>query len=290
MMRAIRIEGVSFKYRGSSEWALKDVDLEVEEGEYVLITGPSGCGKTTLCRCINGLIPHFYEGEYKGDVVLFEEIEVSKYEPYQLAPIVGMVFQDPESQLLMSSVEREIAFGLENLGIDRDEMRRRVEWALKLLGIEHLRNKAPYELSGGEQQKVAIASVIAMRPRILVLDEPTANLDPASSLDVINVLSDLKRKLNITIIIVEHRLNLLAPIVNRVVVMDKGRIIIDESPEEVFLRKVDMLEKIGVEVPKTCLVYRKLFEFENEEEMKPPFSPEDLVQVILNAKKVSNRS
>ncbi len=289
-MRAIRIEGVSFKYRGSSEWALKDVDLEVEEGEYVLITGPSGCGKTTLCRCINGLIPHFYEGEYKGDVVLFEEIEVSKYEPYQLAPIVGMVFQDPESQLLMSSVEREIAFGLENLGIDRDEMRRRVEWALKLLGIEHLRNKAPYELSGGEQQKVAIASVIAMRPRILVLDEPTANLDPASSLDVINVLSDLKRKLNITIIIVEHRLNLLAPIVNRVVVMDKGRIIIDESPEEVFLRKVDMLEKIGVEVPKTCLVYRKLFEFENEEEMKPPFSPEDLVQVILNAKKVSNRS
>ena len=289
-MRAIRIEDVSFKYRGSSEWALKDVDLEVEEGEYVLITGPSGCGKTTLCRCINGLIPHFYEGEYKGDVVLFEEIEVSKYEPYQLAPIVGMVFQDPESQLLMSSVEREIAFGLENLGIDRDEMRRRVEWALKLLGIEHLRNKAPYELSGGEQQKVAIASVIAMRPRILVLDEPTANLDPASSLDVINVLSDLKRKLNITIIIVEHRLNLLAPIVNRVVVMDKGRIIIDESPEEVFLRKVDMLEKIGVEVPKTCFVYRKLFEFENEEEMKPPFSPEDLVQVILNAKKVSNRS
>jgi len=286
-MKAIKIKGLSFKYVTSSRWALKNINLEVDEGEFVLITGPSGCGKTTLCRCINGLIPHFYEGEYKGEVVLFEEIKVHEHEPYELADKVGMVFQDPESQLFMTTVEREIAFGLENLGLDREEMRRRVEWVLELLGIEHLRDKAPYELSGGEQQKVAIAAVIAMRPRILVLDEPTANLDPMSALDVINTLCKLRKEMRITVVIVEHRLDMLAPLVDRIIVMDRGAIIVSGNPREVFSKEILRLEEIGVEVPKVCLAYKELI---NATKSEVPLTPDEFVKVILHAKKECNRS
>lgn len=286
-MKAIKIKGLSFKYVTSSRWALKNINLEVDEGEFVLITGPSGCGKTTLCRCINGLIPHFYEGEYKGEVVLFEEIKVDEHEPYELADKVGMVFQDPESQLFMTTVEREIAFGLENLGLDREEMKNRVEWVLGLLGIEHLRDKAPYELSGGEQQKVAIAAVIAMRPRILVLDEPTANLDPISALDVINTLCRLRKEMRITVVIVEHRLDMLAPLVDRIIVMDKGSIIVSGNPREVFSKEVSRLERIGVEVPKVCLAYKELISATKSE---VPLTPDEFVKVILHAKKGCNRS
>jgi len=286
-MRALKIKELYFRYVTSSRWALRDVSLEVDEGEFVLITGPSGCGKTTLCRCINGLIPHFYEGEYKGEVVLFEKIKVHEHEPYELADKVGMVFQDPESQLFMTTVEREIAFGLENLGLDREEMKSRVEWVLELLGIEHLRDKAPYELSGGEQQKVAIAAVIAMKPKILVLDEPTANLDPMSALDVINILCKLREEMRITIVIVEHRLDMLTPLVDRIVVIDKGTIIISGSPREVFAREALRLKEIGVEVPKVCLAYKELFDLAKSE---VPLTPDEFVKVMLHAKERYNRS
>jgi len=276
---AIKIKGLSFRYRGFKEWALRDVDLEVEEGEFILIVGPSGCGKTTLCRCINGLIPHFYEGELHGEVTLLNDINVLEKEPYELVEYVGMVFQDPEAQLITSTVEREVAFGLENLGVSPDEMRARINWALGMLRIEHLRDKAPYELSGGEQQKVAIAAVLALQPKILILDEPTANLDPLSALEILNLLLNLKEKLGITVVLVEHRLSMIVDKVDRIVVMREGRIAANGKPRDVLKDK--LVEDIGVEVPRVVKVYKELFGGERW----IPLNPRELAEVVIHALK-----
>jgi len=272
----VSFESFSFKYRGTTFYALRDVDLEIYEGDFILLTGPSGCGKSTLLRSINGLIPHFYEGEYTGRVIVMGH-EVSKSSTYELARYVGMVFQDPENQLFSSTVEREIAFGLENLGLPKEEMEKRIDNALKVLKIEDLRYRSPYELSGGQQQKVAIASVIVMEPKILILDEPTANLDPLSALELFELLSELNRKLNITIIIVEHRLELITSFINRVILMDRGRIVADGIPEEVFLEDKSRLTGIGV--PKVINIYVQLSN-QGIELGKPPRTPSDLASRI----------
>jgi len=273
----VRIENLCFRYFRSERWALYNVNLLVEDNEFILVTGPSGCGKTTLCRCINGLIPHFYEGEYKGDVYILDRIRVKDHEPYELAEYVGMVFQDPESQLITSSVEREIAFGLENLGIPREEIIERIEWVLDLLNIRHLRKRAPYELSGGEQQKVAIASVLALKPKVLVLDEPTANLDPASSAEILQLLQELRAKMQINIILVEHRLSLIADKVDRIVLMDQGKIIAEGNPRVILGSK--KAEVIGIEIPKVIKAYRELF----GEEDWVPLNSREFAEVVMYA-------
>ncbi|MDY6959152.1 MAG: ABC transporter ATP-binding protein, partial [Halobacteriota archaeon] len=164
----IDIEGLTFFYSDCDRQAIKEIDLRVSDGEFVLITGPSGSGKSSLCRCLNGLIPHFYGGRISGRVTV-EDINILKAKTSKAALKVGMVFQDPENQLIMSSVEREIAFGLENIGFSRDVIYSRVEESLETTGIIHLRKRHPTDLSGGEKQKVAIASVLAMHPKVLVL-------------------------------------------------------------------------------------------------------------------------
>ncbi len=248
-MYDIVIKELWFKYEGEKEWTLKNINLKVRKGEKVLITGPSGCGKTTLCRCIIGLIPHFYRGEYKGEVLLFNgNIKVSQTEVSKIAQHVGMVFQDPESQLIMTTVEREIAFGLENLALPPSEIRRRVEEVLLELGISNLRSKHPYQLSGGEQQKVALASILAMKPKILILDEPTANLDPKSTQDLLQIVSKVAKQNNITIVIVEHKIEDIFYHVDRIVVLNEGRIEMDVARTEAY-KHVSKLEEIGVEVP-----------------------------------------
>lgn len=259
-MKVIEVRNVSYRYPDTSSYALINISLYINEGEFVVITGPSGCGKTTLCRCFNGLIPHFYGGEFVGDVFV-DGLSVKNTPVNVLATKVGMVFQDPESQLFSLSVEREIAFGLENLGLDRIEMINRINEILDLMKISHLRHRAPYELSGGEQQKVALAACLAMRPKILVLDEPTSHLDPVSAYSLISLLNDLKNKLKLTVIIVEHRLEALIPISNRLIIMDNGKIIFDGDVKSVFSPlNINTIKSIGIGIPKIINLYYELLE------------------------------
>ena len=171
-MTVIETQDLTYTYPGSTKPSISKVSIKIEKGQFTLITGPSGCGKTTLCRCFNGLIPHFYQGEIEGDVSA-AGLKIKEHPIHELAKHVGLVFQNPENQLFALSVEKDVAFGLENLGIPRDEMRKKVDWALKLTDIYELRERAPHELSGGQQQRVAIASVLAMQPEVIILDEPT---------------------------------------------------------------------------------------------------------------------
>lgn len=199
----LRIDRLSFRYRNRPQPALEDVSLQAEAGQVLLVAGASGCGKSTLIRCINGLIPRSYKGELRGQVYLYGRSTQGMTLP-QISQIVGTLLQDPEKQILGSRVENEVAFGLENLGQPREEILARVDEALRYLGLEHLRRRETFYLSGGEKQKVALAGVLAMRPSILVLDEPLANLDPASAAEALRLIRRLADE-GKTVIIVEHR-------------------------------------------------------------------------------------
>lgn len=275
MSKAIEVRKLSYRYDGSERDILLDVNLEVEKGEFVLLTGSSGCGKTTLCRCFNGLIPHFYGGDLRGEVYV-AGLSVKDTPIHKLALKVGFVFQNPDSQLFSLTVERDVAFGLENLGVDRDEMKLRVDWALKTVGMEKYRYSAPYELSGGQRQRVAIAAVLAMRPEIIILDEPTAYLDPKTALKIFQLLDGLNKRMGLTIILVEHRLDLVSKYVSRLLVMDKGRIVLDGKPSTLFH---DELEKYGVNVPRLARFFRKLEDMGYRFE-KLPLTTDEAAEVV----------
>jgi len=253
-LKIIEVKGVGFKYAGTDFYAIKGVNLEIDEGEFVVLAGKSGCGKTTLLRCLNGLIPHFYEGEFEGRV-LIDGIDTRNCPPHILSQKAGMVFQNPDNQLFALSVEADIAFPLENLGLPREEIRDRVEWALKLLGIEELRKRSPFELSAGQKQKVAIASVLAMKPKILLLDEPTSSLDPVSAKNLIDAIIDLNRRHGLTILISEHRLTHLIPHADKLAIMDGGRIIYFDDPRRILKEDVLMY---GVSIPRVVEVAREM--------------------------------
>jgi len=244
-LKLIEVRDLSFRYLGSSNYALRDVNLEIKRGEFVVLAGKSGCGKTTLLRCLNGLIPHFYEGDFKGRVLVCGKNTLEN-PPHIISQIAGMVFQNPDSQLFALTVEADIAFPLENLGLPREVIRERVDWALKVLGIENLRNRSPFELSGGQKQKVAIASVLAMKPKVLLLDEPTSSLDPVSARSLIESILELNRREGLSIVISEHRLELLLPHADRLVIMDEGRIVYDGDPRVVL--KEDLMP-YGISIP-----------------------------------------
>jgi len=251
----IEAKGLTYTYPIGAKPAFEDVTVKIEKGEFVLLTGPSGCGKTTLCRCFNGLIPHFYGGKLEGEVTV-AGLKVAESPISELAQHVGMVFQNPENQLFALSVEKDVAFGLENLGVPREEIRERVDWALKMTGIDDLRSRPPYELSGGQQQRVAIASVLAMQPEVIVFDEPTSFLDPLGARQIFEVIRSLNRDLGITMILVEHRLDLTARYAHKVMVMEKGRIALDGEPRKVLSSEEARL--IGVGIPKATRLYNYL--------------------------------
>jgi energy-coupling factor transporter ATP-binding protein EcfA2 len=251
----IEVKNLSYIYPNTSEPILSNIDLTIDAGDMVLVTGPSGCGKTTLCRCLNGLIPHFYKGELEGEVTI-ANLSVADHSISELAQHVGFVFQDPENQLFALSVEKDVAFGLENLAVPRNEMRKNVDWALDLLGISQLKDSAPFELSGGQQQRVAIASVIAMKPDIIILDEPTSFLDPLTAKNLFDIIQQLNRELGITILLVEHRLNLLSTYVKRIILMEQGNIRIDGDPIEVLTS--ELASKLGIGIPKMIQLYQAL--------------------------------
>ena len=254
-MAVIETKNLTYTYQGRTDPAIKDVSINIKKGEFALITGPSGCGKTTLCRCFNGLIPHFYQGELKGEITV-AGLKVVEHQTYELARHVGLVFQNPENQLFALSVEKDVAFGLENLGVPREEMRKRVDWVLSLTGIYDLRERAPHELSGGQQQRVAIASVLAMQPEVIVLDEPTSFLDPLGAKKIFEVIYELNRKLGITIVLVEHRLDLTAKYADHIIIMDDGMVVLDGEPRETLSSEEARL--IGVGIPKATRLYQTL--------------------------------
>lgn len=253
----IEANGLTYTYPGRDKPSVKGVSITIKKGEIVVLTGPSGCGKTTLCRCFNGLIPHFYEGKLEGDIVV-AGLEVKEHPIHELAQHVGLVFQNPENQLFALSVEKDVAFGLENLGLSRDKIKERVDWALQVADIEELRERSPHELSGGQQQRVAVACVLAMQPDIIVLDEPTSFLDPLSATKIFEVIGELNRKLGITIILVEHRMDLASVYANRIIVMDEGSVVLDGDPREVFSSEKARL--IGVGIPKATRLFQLLRE------------------------------
>ncbi len=279
-MAVIETKNLTYTYPGAAKPSIADVSIKVEKGEFVLITGPSGCGKTTLCRCFNGLIPHFYQGEMKGEITVAGE-DVLKRHTYEMAKHVGLVFQNPENQLFALSVEKDVAFGLENLGVPREEMRKKVDWALNQTGIYDLRERSPHEISGGQQQRVAIAAVLAMEPEIIVLDEPTSFLDPLSAQKIFDVIYDLNRKQGITVVLVEHRLDLTAKYANHLIVMDEGKVRFEGNPREILNSEETRL--IGVGIPKATLLYQLLKKDGLNIGDNTPLSSEELADQLLEA-------
>src|SRR4030065_1117892 len=272
-MAVIETKNLTYTYPSGTKPSISDVSIKIEKGEFVLITGPSGCGKTTLCRCFNGLIPHFYQGELKGEITV-AGLDTSKYQTHAMAKSVGLVFQNPENQLFALSIEKDVAFGLENLGVPREEMRKRVEWALKLTDIYDLRERSPHEVSGGQQQRVAIAAVLAMQPEIIVLDEPTSFLDPLSAEKIFEVIYNLNREQGITVILVEHRLDLTAKYTNHLIVMDEGKVRLEGDPRQILSSEETSL--IGVGIPKATLLYQILKKEGLNLSDKTPLSSEEL--------------
>ena len=279
-MAIIETKGLTYTYPGASRQSIADVSLKIDKGEFTLITGPSGCGKTTLCRCFNGLIPHFYQGEMKGEINV-AGLNIAEHPIYELAKHVGLVFQNPENQLFALSVEKDVAFGLENLGVPREEMREKVDWALQLTGIYDLRERAPYELSGGQQQRVAIASVLAMQPEVIVLDEPTSFLDPLSARKIFEVIHQLNENLDITVVLVEHRLDLTARYANHIVIMNEGKVALDGDPREILRSEETRL--IGVGIPKATRLYQILQASGMKLSGTLPLSSEEMADILKEA-------
>jgi energy-coupling factor transport system ATP-binding protein len=226
-----RFDHVTYSYPDAPRPALRDVTLNIDPAEVILVVGGSGSGKSTLLRALNGLVPHFHGGTFAGRV-LVDEYDTRTARPHDLARRVGLVFQDPESQAVMTTVEREIAFGLENLGVESAAITRLVEEALISLGLSRLRHASLAELSGGELQKVALAAVIAVQPHLLLLDEPTSQLDPVSSEELLAAVRRLSEDTGATIVLAEHRVERCLHLATRVLYMENGSIAVDAPPQE----------------------------------------------------------
>lgn len=228
----IVFENFSFRYEESREFTLTDINVTVETGEFILLTGRSGCGKTTLIRSLNGLIPHFYPGEMKGDIRMDGD-SLLEMKPSQLAGKVGTVFQDPRSQFFMTDTTRELAFGCENMGYQREETVDRVAKAVTDLELDDYLNRSIFALSGGEKQQVAIGSVYALQPRVYVFDEPSANLDYEATKRLAQIMAKLKQN-GYTIFVVEHRFYYLRDLIDRAFLIQDGQMEQAFTREEFF--------------------------------------------------------
>jgi energy-coupling factor transport system ATP-binding protein len=240
-------DDVSFAYLGASTAALRHVNLGVAAGEVVLITGISGCGKSTLALALSGLIPSRVHGDLRGTVT-FGGRQLSGLPPHEASQLVGMVFQNPNLQLINQTVVSEVAFGPENLALPQPEIAARVEWCLDVTGMSGMRRAGTVTLSGGQKQRTAIAATLAMRPRVLVLDEPLSDLDPVGAQEVLSTLRRLARDEGTGVVIIEHRVDEVAPWADRVVLMDGGRVLLDQPPRVAWANSAIWAET-GVGVP-----------------------------------------
>lgn len=254
----ISVEDLTVRYPGRSRPALSRVNLTLRDGETLLLLGPGGCGKSTLALALSGLIPNSLEADFSGRV-LIDGIDTREADPALLSQRVGVVFQDPEAQFVMLDVESELAFGLENLRTPPAEIDRRIDAALSAAGLEGRRHDKVWQLSGGQKQRVALAALLAMQPPVIVFDEPTANLDPAGARDVFARIAELRRAGRHTLVIIEHRLDALMHLVDRVIVMgEQGRIVAEGSPHHVFDQHFEQLQQLGVWMPQVSALARRL--------------------------------
>ena len=245
-MGYFKIENVNYKYPLEEKQALKNINIEIKKGEFWAVIGKNGSGKTTFCNMLRRFVPDFYKGELTGKITL-EDKELKDYSQKELVQKIGFVFQNPFTQIsgVKDTVFEEIAYGLENLGLDKEEIISRVEKILKLLEIEKLRDRNPYDLSGGQKQRVALASIIAMNPDILVIDEPTSQLDPKGTEDIFKIINLMANE-GKTIILVEHKLELIAEYAQNILVLDEGEIILSGKAEEVLNNKILLKKEIGM--------------------------------------------
>ena len=254
---AIVFENVTYTYPAAGTPALSGINLSVREGEIILVTGPTGSGKTTLCSCVNGFVPHFFGGELTGRILVKGQ-DTRETTVGVLSSRVGLLFQDPFSQLVSATVEDEVAFGPENLGLPVEEITNRVNESLRYVRLDKYRDSSPSALSGGQQQACALAAIIAMKPDVYVLDEPTSNLDPIGTSMIFNLIKELAEKERKTIIIVEHKLAQLVDIVDRVIVLKDGCVAVSGRPREVLGEKAEYLDTLGLHPPRLSLLARKL--------------------------------
>ena len=241
-----KLEDISYKYPLTEENILKNITIGIEKGEFWAVIGKNGSGKTTLCNVLRRFAPDFYKGELTGRIIL-ENKELKDYTVKEIVQKIGFVFQNPFTQIsgVKETVFEEIAFGLENLGLEANYIKNKVEETLELLHIKELRHKNPYELSGGQGQKVALASIIAMEPEILIIDEPTSQLDPQGTEEIFKIINMLAEK-GKTIILVEHKIELIGEYAEKVIVLDEGEIILKGDTKDVLKNKLLLEKEIGM--------------------------------------------
>ncbi len=261
----ISVKNLGFVYQGGKTAALDGINIEIPDGDFVGITGTSGAGKTTFTFALNGIIPQKIKGDFYGAVTV-DGVDTAEHPAEEFARKVGQVFQDIDSQMVASVVEDEILFGLENFGVPHEEIGLRVDKVLKELGIEDLRDREISSLSGGQKQKVAIASMLALEPEVIVLDEPTGELDPESSREIFKILTALNRDKGITVIIVEQKIMLLCEYVKHMMVLDKGKIAFYGTPGD-MASSIDTFKELGINVPRVTelsasLISEKIYDGE----------------------------
>lgn len=292
-MPLLELKDVSFKYVNrnkddsldsskahDSTLALKDVSLSIESGEFVGIIGPSGSGKTTLASLFSGAIPHHYSGELLGSVKIAGQ-DTKNLALTNIACLIGSVIQDIDAQMVAANVEDEILFGLENFGVAHSEIPSRIDEALQIVGISDLRNRDLDTLSGGQKQKVAIAAILALKPKVMVLDEPTCALDPVSSKMIFSILKDLNKNFGITVVVIEQKVALLSEYCKRLVVLSNGTLSLD-LPVSQALKNMDLLYSIGINYPRTTHLVNDLQSKNVCSKSDLPVSVEDTVNTIVN--------
>ncbi|MFU0464679.1 ABC transporter ATP-binding protein [Gardnerella vaginalis] len=298
-MPLLELKEVSFKYANrnkddsfnsskaqNSAFALKDVSLSIESGEFVGIIGPSGSGKTTLASLFSGAIPHHYSGELSGSVKIAGQ-DTNNLALTNIACLIGSVIQDIDAQMVAANVEDEILFGLENFGVAHSEIPSRIDEALQIVGISDLRNRDLDTLSGGQKQKVAIAAILALKPKVMVLDEPTCALDPVSSRMIFSILKDLNKNFGITVVVIEQKVALLSEYCKRLVVLSNGTLSLD-LPVSQALKSMDLLYSIGINYPRTTHLVNDLQSKNICAKSDLPVSVEDTVNTIVNTINSSN--
>jgi energy-coupling factor transport system ATP-binding protein len=233
-MAIVNLQNVTYKYPLTDTPVLENINLQVEEGEFVAVIGPNGAGKSTLCYTLAGFVPHFYKGELTGTVEV-SGVETHESSLNEWVMNVGLAFQNPFNQISGAkyTVFEEIAFGLENIGVPRSDMKGRVERALEMTGISDLADRSPYSLSGGQQQRVALTSILVMEPKVLVLDEPTSQMDPIGTREVFGVIRAMAER-GMTVVLAEHKMEWVAQFADRVVALHEGKILLDGKPGEVL--------------------------------------------------------
>lgn len=286
-MGIVEVKNLSYTYPNASKPAIEDISISIDAGEFLLLTGPSGCGKTTFCRALNGLIPKFYNGTLTGSVHI-AGLDVAEHSTMELARHIGLIFQNPDNQIFALTVEKDIAFGLENLGIAKAEMIKEIDWAAKTTGINSLRLRATHELSGGQKQRLTIASVLAMHPSIIVMDEPTSFLDPVGAEHIFDVLDRLNKDYGMTIIIIEHRIDIAAKYVNRIIVFDNGRVRSDGKPGLILAQEDTRL--LGVGIPRILALAKRFDDHETRFSELPLTSDQFYEQITVCLREQEFRS